>query len=78
MSRGDTVSEASLAARAGQRAPGVEQLFTPGEPEWRKRQESADNIRLEPAVIAMLTRFANELGVAATPFNEPILEKHHA
>jgi LDH2 family malate/lactate/ureidoglycolate dehydrogenase len=66
--------EAATAAehiRSGRRAPGVEQLFTPGEPEWRRRQQSASNVQLEPAVAAMLTRLASELGVTATPFHEP-------
>jgi LDH2 family malate/lactate/ureidoglycolate dehydrogenase len=57
--------------RSGRRAPGVDQLFTPGEPEWRRRQRAAGHVRLEPAVAAMLTRFAGELGVAA-PFHEPV------
>ena len=57
--------------RSGRRAPGVDQLFTPGEPEWRRRQRAAGNICLEPAVAAMLMRLAGELGVAA-PFHEPV------
>jgi LDH2 family malate/lactate/ureidoglycolate dehydrogenase len=56
----------------GQRAPGVERLFTPGEPEWRRRQQSAGQVRLEPSVVAMLTRFAGELGVTTIPFHEPM------
>ena len=60
--------------RSGRRAPGVDQLFTPGEPEWRRRQRSGGNVRLEPAVLAMLTRFAHELGVTATPFHETMEE----
>ena len=34
--------------RSGQRAPGVEQLFTPGEPEWRRRERSGGQVQLEP------------------------------
>jgi LDH2 family malate/lactate/ureidoglycolate dehydrogenase len=64
--------------RIGQRAPGVEQLFTPGEPEWRRRERSSGRVQLEPSVIAMLTRFASELGVMATPFSNPVKEKRHA
>jgi LDH2 family malate/lactate/ureidoglycolate dehydrogenase len=64
--------------RTGQCAPGVEQLFTPGEPEWRRRERSGGQVHLEPSVVAMLTRFANELGVTETPFQNPVKEKHHA
>jgi LDH2 family malate/lactate/ureidoglycolate dehydrogenase len=51
--------------RSGQRAPGIEQVFTPGEPEWRRRQRAAGHVALGPAVIGMLRRYAGELGVAA-------------
>jgi LDH2 family malate/lactate/ureidoglycolate dehydrogenase len=64
--------------RAGQRAPGVEQLFTPGEPEWRRRERSDGQVQLEPSVVAMLTRFASDLGITATPFQNPMKEKRHA
>jgi len=64
--------------RTGQRAPGVEQLFTPGEPEWRRRERSDGHVQLEPSVVAMLMRFATELGVTATPFQNPMKEKCHA
>ena len=64
--------------RAGQHAPGVEQLFTPGEPEWRRRERSGGQVQLEPSVVAMLTRFASDLGVTATPFQNPMKEKRHA
>lgn len=64
--------------RNGQRAPGVEQLFTPGEPEWHRRNRSGDQVRLEPPVVAMLTRFASELGVTTTPFQNLTKEKRHA
>jgi LDH2 family malate/lactate/ureidoglycolate dehydrogenase len=64
--------------RSGTRAPGVERLFAPGEPGWRRRQQSAGNVQLQPSVIAMLMRFANKLGVAETPFDQPVKEKDHA
>jgi len=64
--------------RDGRRAPGVEKLFTPGEPEWRRHERAGGQIQLDPSVVAMLTRFAGELGVAATPFQTPTKEKHHA
>ena len=64
--------------RTGQRALGVEQLFTPGEPEWRNRERSGGQVRLESSVMAMLTRIANEVGIKDTPFNQSIREKDHA
>jgi LDH2 family malate/lactate/ureidoglycolate dehydrogenase len=59
--------------RAGRRAPGVERLYAPGEPEWTRRERAAGRVELAPAVAAMLVRFTRELGVAAAP-----LEKHLA
>jgi LDH2 family malate/lactate/ureidoglycolate dehydrogenase len=53
--------------RSGQRAPGVEQLFAPGEPEWRKRERSGGTVELAPAVADMLVKFARELGISAAP-----------
>jgi LDH2 family malate/lactate/ureidoglycolate dehydrogenase len=64
--------------RVGQRAPGVEQLFTPGEPEWRRRERSGGYVQLDPSVVEMLTRYAKQLGVIATPFQNRMQEKHHA
>jgi LDH2 family malate/lactate/ureidoglycolate dehydrogenase len=59
---------AAARIRGGQRAPGVAELFTPGEPEWQRRQRCGGQVRLEPSVIAMLQHYARELGVAATLF----------
>jgi LDH2 family malate/lactate/ureidoglycolate dehydrogenase len=68
--------------RSGKRAPGVAQVFTPGEPEWRRRQRTAGQVALEPAVAAMLRRYAGELGVDASPLDQPSQEQrketHHA
>ncbi len=64
--------------RNGKRAPGVEQLFTPGEPEWRHREGSNGKVSLEPSVIAMLIRTASELGITSTPFDSFPEEQHHA
>jgi LDH2 family malate/lactate/ureidoglycolate dehydrogenase len=55
--------------RGGKRAPGVTQLYAPGEPEWRKRQAADGKVRLDPAVAAMLARYARELGVSAHPIS---------
>ena len=64
--------------RTGQRAPGIDHVFTPGEPEWRRRQNSGGFVTLDLTVIAMLTRFAHELGITTTPFKNPTKEKRHA
>jgi LDH2 family malate/lactate/ureidoglycolate dehydrogenase len=64
--------------RHGKRAPGVEVLFTPGEPEWRRRERADGQLRLDSAVVAMLTRIASELGVGETPFQKTMKEIGHA
>ena len=60
---------AAAAVRNGKRAPGVEQLFSPGEPEWRRREVAGELLHLEPAIVAMLSRHADELGVSPNPFH---------
>ena len=55
--------------RSGQRAPGVGQLFTPGEPEWCRRQRAGGNVQIGSSVVTMLSRLAHELGVTAIPFH---------
>ncbi len=57
--------------RSGERAPGVAQLFTPGEPEWQRRDRSRGQVSVDPAVATMLRRYAERLGVAPTPFDAP-------
>jgi LDH2 family malate/lactate/ureidoglycolate dehydrogenase len=69
---------AAARIRSGKRAPGVAQVFTPGEPEWRRRHRAAGHVTLEPAVVAMLRRYAGELGVATALFDEPARKTHHA
>ena len=54
--------------RNGKRAPGIAQLFTPGEPEWQRRDRSGGQVVLDPAVVTMLRRYAERLGVRPTPF----------
>ena len=61
--------------RSGRRAPGVAQVFTPGEPEWRRRQRAAGQITLEPAVVAMLRRYAGDFGVDASLLDERTSER---
>jgi LDH2 family malate/lactate/ureidoglycolate dehydrogenase len=63
--------------RGGKRAPGVERLFTPGEPEWRRRQDTNGHVKIDSAVATMLERLAGELGVPH-PFKNATKEKRHA
>jgi LDH2 family malate/lactate/ureidoglycolate dehydrogenase len=55
--------------RSSKRAAGVAQLFTPGEPEWQRRNRSRGQVLVDPAVVAMLQRYAARLGVQPTPFD---------
>jgi LDH2 family malate/lactate/ureidoglycolate dehydrogenase len=68
--------------RSGRRAPGIDTLFAPGEPEWRSRERSGGEVTLAPAVAAMLVRFARELEVSAHPLdfspNQLAKESGHA
>jgi LDH2 family malate/lactate/ureidoglycolate dehydrogenase len=63
--------------RNGKRAPGVAQLYTPGEPEWRRRRRAQGEVQLDPAVVTMLTRLAGEFGIADHPF-QSTKGQHHA
>ena len=58
-------SAAAERIRAGARAPGVARLFTPGEPEWVKREGAAGQLMLPSAVAGTLLRLAKELRVPA-------------
>jgi LDH2 family malate/lactate/ureidoglycolate dehydrogenase len=61
----EQAAAAAARIRGGPRAPGVAQIFTPGEPEWRRRERAAGRVTLSPPVVAMLRRYAGELGVDA-------------
>ena len=78
----DWFRHASTAAAArirdGRRAPGIDRLYTPGEPEWRRRRSAGGHVQLDPTVVAMLTRYARELGVTEIPFESRTQETHHA
>jgi LDH2 family malate/lactate/ureidoglycolate dehydrogenase len=73
----DAAEAAAARIRDGARAPGVAQVFTPGEPEWRRRERARGAVRLDPPVVAMLSRYARELGVP-DPFQHTIKEATHA
>jgi LDH2 family malate/lactate/ureidoglycolate dehydrogenase len=65
--------------RTGKRAPGVAQLFAPGEPEWRKREQARRQVELAPAVADMLKRLAHEMRVSPAPLapdDHPTHEDH--
>ena len=77
--------EAAAAAariRAGKRAPGVAQLFVPGEPEWRRRAAAGDTVTLDPSLADHLIKIAQELGVSAEPLltlsHNSAEKQHHA
>jgi LDH2 family malate/lactate/ureidoglycolate dehydrogenase len=69
-------AEAAAAAariRSGKRAPGVEKLFLPGEPEWRQCESANGKVRLDRAVADNLIKVAEALRVSA----EPLLNLAH-
>jgi len=68
---------AAAGIRNGARAPGTDQLYSPGEPEWRRRQQANGQVSINPAVIAMLTRFADEYGISSACLAGNTEEKHH-
>jgi LDH2 family malate/lactate/ureidoglycolate dehydrogenase len=55
--------------RASRRAPGTDALFTPGEPEWRKRERAGNHVAISVEVAEMLLRIAASLGVSTEPIN---------
>jgi LDH2 family malate/lactate/ureidoglycolate dehydrogenase len=55
--------------RSARRAPGTDALFAPGEPEWRRHESAAGEVRLAPEVAGMLARLARELRVSAAPLD---------
>jgi len=67
----DEAEAAARRIRAGRKAPGIEQLHTPGSIEWARRRDAGGSVRLEPTVLDMLRRVAAELGVDAS-----ILQNH--
>lgn len=69
---------AAARIRDGARAPGVAELFAPGEIEWRRAQKADGVVTLDEPVAAMLARYAGELGVPSTPLQPTTQEKRHA
>lgn len=74
----EQVAAAAERIRTGKRAAGIDRLFTPGEPEWQRRQCANGRVRVDPAVVAMLKRFAEELGVSDHPFQNTTKDMRHA
>lgn len=52
---------------AARRAPGVPQLFSPGEPEWCRRKSAGGQVNLTSAIAEMLVRQAKAVRVSAEP-----------
>jgi LDH2 family malate/lactate/ureidoglycolate dehydrogenase len=71
-------ADAAERIRNSKRAPGVDGVYVPGEPEWRRRQAAAGNVDLAPAVAAMLIRLAKELGVSPSPLEQQGKEAGYA
>ena len=71
------VANAAERIRAGKRAPGVDRLFTPGEPEWQRRHRADGRVKIDPAVAATLMRLAGEHGVPH-PLQNATKETRHA
>ena len=59
----DVVSAAAERVRSSQPAPGVDRVMSPGEPEWRKRQECGGKCALHRKVYDALRTCAQDLGV---------------
>lgn len=74
----EQTARAAEQIRTGKRVPGVNQLFAPGEPEWRNRRRAGGKVRIDPAVIEMLMTLAAKLNVTDVPFHEPIKEPSRA
>lgn len=59
-------ARAAARIRASRPAPGVERVYAPGEPEWRRRQDvraAGDVVRVPPAVADAIEAAARALGV---------------
>jgi LDH2 family malate/lactate/ureidoglycolate dehydrogenase len=53
--------------RASRRADGVQAVFAPGEPEWRRGESADGQVDLALEVAAMLVGLARELNVSSEP-----------
>jgi LDH2 family malate/lactate/ureidoglycolate dehydrogenase len=58
---------AAARIRGSKRAPGVSELFAPGEPEWRAQQNANRQINLDRAVAHTLIKVAEGLQISAEP-----------
>lgn len=55
--------EAAERVRNSTPAPGTERMYSPGEPEWERRQKSGGSVQVAAEVFAGLSELASELGV---------------
>lgn len=58
-----TVAAAAERVRKSAKAPGVTATFAPGEPEWRRREQNAGQISLQPAIAQALLAQARDLQI---------------
>src|SRR6185437_11817702 len=70
--------DAADRVRNSRRAPGIDRVSAPGEPEWRNRHAAAGNVNVSPAVAAMLVRLAKDLGVSPAPLEQQRKETDNA
>lgn len=76
-------AEAAAAAeriRLGKRAPSVDRLYLPGEPEWQRSKTAGGKVAIERAVADNLIKVAQSLRVSADPLplRDPLENPHHA
>jgi LDH2 family malate/lactate/ureidoglycolate dehydrogenase len=71
-------AKTAATVRAGRRAADVNRLFTPGEPEWRRAQESDGTVQLQDTVVRSLIRLGHDLGIADHPFAFALEEANNA
>ncbi len=65
----DLAQQAIDDIRNGPRAPGVERLFTPGEPEFTRRQAANGSLNISAEIAQTLTKAAGDLGVGTSLFS---------
>ena len=63
-------AEAAKAIRQGAKAPGIERIYTPGEPEWQRRAHSKDRITLNEDVVRSLEKLAQDAGIDVSVLNQ--------
>jgi LDH2 family malate/lactate/ureidoglycolate dehydrogenase len=62
---GDQVTQFSQRVRDSARAPGIDRLFSPGEPGWLAKQAAVESCQVDAAVARQLVALATGLGVSS-------------